>query len=352
MSFPYASVFQASGDGLDGVVVNAWDAARFASAPGFNANVPTGSPDASATTDPSFGQPGAFTIELPTADEYYLSAAYLGDTFWVGPVRGIGDSASNGFVPPPVDLVSVLDTEMVESPPTGPATVDGVAVATDDRVLLTSQLAGEDDGIWVVDTSGSWLRPADWASGSERPAGTLVSVGNKGTNNGRSLWITGVDSIVDMSDCIPSMIAGISGINFANGAFNPGTFIAGAGFVGDAFIAGGPVTFDEGVGFTGIAYTGAVANPLPVATEGYIVLSTGATGPYNLPQVSTLSTTTPVGPAVSGSCFIKNRTGSSITLNAHSGDEIDGASTLSIANGGSVLLVNDGATNWYIVASH
>lgn len=88
-TYTYADAFSEAGVGTNGITVQAWKASRFGSPPAFNASLPVGSPDATATTATSNGQPGGFRIALPTSDPYYLSANDGVNTYWIGPVRGL-----------------------------------------------------------------------------------------------------------------------------------------------------------------------------------------------------------------------------------------------------------------------
>lgn len=56
----------------------------------------------------------------------------------------------------------------------GTATVDGIALATGDRVLLIGQTNAVQNGIWVVQ-AGNWTRPKDFAGGA-RAAATFCFV--------------------------------------------------------------------------------------------------------------------------------------------------------------------------------
>lgn len=93
---------------------------------------------------------------------------------------------------------------------TGSLTVDGVALATDDRVLLKNQTTGSQNGVWVYAESGtdfggsgnfggsgtfgdpgatwSLTRATDADEASEFP-GMFVPVGNEGTANKKTAWI-------------------------------------------------------------------------------------------------------------------------------------------------------------------
>jgi hypothetical protein len=57
----------------------------------------------------------------------------------------------------------------------GEQTIDGVAVVTDDRVLVKDQTSGVDNGIWKVST-GVWSRAKDFSSNRDVKMGTMVNV--------------------------------------------------------------------------------------------------------------------------------------------------------------------------------
>lgn len=76
----------------------------------------------------------------------------------------------------------------------GEQTVDGVAVVTDDRVLVKNQASGVDNGIYVVDT-GDWSRAPDFDGTYDIVRGSIVRV-NEGSSNVGSFWeITTADPI-------------------------------------------------------------------------------------------------------------------------------------------------------------
>lgn len=64
---------------------------------------------------------------------------------------------------------------------TGGATVDGVSMADNDRVLAKDQTAPSENGIWIVNTGGAWTRAADADSEAEL-VGAMVSVGEGSEN--------------------------------------------------------------------------------------------------------------------------------------------------------------------------
>lgn len=57
----------------------------------------------------------------------------------------------------------------------GEQTIDGVAVVTDDRVLVKDQTTGADNGIYIADT-GAWRRSKDFNKTKDVKTGTMVNV--------------------------------------------------------------------------------------------------------------------------------------------------------------------------------
>ncbi len=75
----------------------------------------------------------------------------------------------------------------------GEQTIDGVAVVTDDRVLVKDQTTASDNGIYIADT-GNWRRSKDFNKTKDVKTGTLVVV-NGGTA-GIGVWqVTTADPI-------------------------------------------------------------------------------------------------------------------------------------------------------------
>jgi hypothetical protein len=68
----------------------------------------------------------------------------------------------------------------------GLQTIDGIALVEGDRVLLTGQSTGSQNGIWIAST-GNWTRPKDFDGALDCVRGTLVFV-QVGSANARSLW--------------------------------------------------------------------------------------------------------------------------------------------------------------------
>lgn len=66
--------------------------------------------------------------------------------------------------------------------------IDGVTLATGDRILIKNQASGSENGIYVVAASGAPTRATDADASGEVPPGMVVPVA-EGTANADTLWI-------------------------------------------------------------------------------------------------------------------------------------------------------------------
>ncbi|MBZ9873069.1 hypothetical protein LB542_19670 [Mesorhizobium sp. BR1-1-9] len=76
----------------------------------------------------------------------------------------------------------------------GEQTIDGIAVVTDDRVLVKDQTTGPDNGIYIAST-GVWRRAKDFSSNRDVKSGTMVLV-TGGTTNAALWQLTATNPIV------------------------------------------------------------------------------------------------------------------------------------------------------------
>lgn len=82
----------------------------------------------------------------------------------------------------PVRVASVANGTLATAFANG-QTVDGVVLATGNRILLAAQTTGSENGIYTVNASGAPTRAVDADTGAELAPGTAVSVA-EGTTNG------------------------------------------------------------------------------------------------------------------------------------------------------------------------
>lgn len=102
-------------------------------------------------------------------------------------------------------------------------TVDGVALATGDRILIKNQTTQTENGIYVVNASGAPTRSTDADTGTELQS-AVVSV-DQGTTNADTSWRQTTDSVtVGSSNIVWTVFgssSGVSSFNSRTGAVSP-----------------------------------------------------------------------------------------------------------------------------------
>lgn len=96
---------------------------------------------------------------------------------------------------------------------TGAPTIDGVATAAGNVVLLTGQSTASQNGPWVI-AAGAWTRPTDWAAASSQQS-TMWFVA-EGTVNHDTKWIAITDAITVDTTSV-TITQDQSGISYTNG---------------------------------------------------------------------------------------------------------------------------------------
>lgn len=76
-------------------------------------------------------------------------------------------------------------------------TVDGVVLATGDRILLKNQAAGAENGIYTVNASGAPTRATDANTSAKVTAGMLVVV-TEGTVNADTVWLLSTNDAITL----------------------------------------------------------------------------------------------------------------------------------------------------------
>lgn len=115
----------------------------------------------------------------------------------VGTPSSSTDAATKGYVDGKIqglaykDPVVALSTSNIASL-SGTTTIDGVSVVAGNRVLLTGQSTGSQNGIWVI-AAGAWTRPVDYTG--TVPADAYVFV-QQGTVNADTGWVLSTDGTI------------------------------------------------------------------------------------------------------------------------------------------------------------
>lgn len=193
---------------------------------------------------------------------------------------GGGGGGTSGMLAPVV-VASTSNAEMTESPPSGPATIDTTTVEDDWRVLLTNQSTQVDNGVWVVNTSGLWTRPDDFATGLLVPDGLMVAVGEvNGSWNWASVWMfQGGGVIVDTDPNSWAMVLSNVYLQFQPeaGTYGQVTYNT-SGITLSSSDGGVGITIEDG-GSSGITINSGGTGPLTQISNGGISLTdNSATG--------------------------------------------------------------------------
>jgi hypothetical protein len=111
------------------------------------------------------------------------------------------DAGGTANFPPPV----VVSKVSLSSPTSGTTSVDGIELATGNRVLVKNQTNAAENGIYVVASSGSWLRATD-ADTSEKVTSGMFTFVSEGTVNSDSGWVLTTNDTITL---------GTTGLTFA-----------------------------------------------------------------------------------------------------------------------------------------
>lgn len=135
----------------------------------------------------------------------------------------------------------------------GLQTVDGVALAAQDRVLAKDQTTGSTNGIYAAG-SGAWTRVTDFDDAIEVKSAVAVSV-EAGTANGDTTWLLATDGAITVGTTSLSFTKlGGTGVSYTAGN---GLNLSGSQFTVVAKSGGGLVVDGTGVGidpaFSGLA---------------------------------------------------------------------------------------------------
>lgn len=149
----------------------------------------------------------------------------------------------------------------------GTQTIDGVALVVNDRVLLTAQTNGTQNGLWTVQTS-AWTRPADWAAASVQKEGAYVLVDPDGTTYKNSKWFCTNLGTITVDTTSNTWQQDTSGTSYSNGQ--------GISLTGTTFAAklGNGMAFD---GSNNITLTPATGGLLTVAAGGVGITNSSTT---------------------------------------------------------------------------
>ena len=182
------------------------------------------------------------------------------------------DALVNGLtIHPFCRLVAVTNSAI-----TGLLTIDGITLVDGDRVLLTEQTNGTQNGPWVGH-SGAWTRPLDWSSASVQKEGAYFLIDPDGATYKNSKWFCTTTGSITVDTTATMFTQDLSGSTYTTGN---GMSLTGTVF---AVKAGNGISFDGGANVT-ITTNGSSLNvgasgiKITDGTPGQVMLGTTTSG--------------------------------------------------------------------------
>ena len=242
-------------------------------------------------------------------------------------IKSYVDGLINGFSIHPLCLV--MSTTNVSSL-SGLQTIDGVVLAVGNRVLLTGQTTGSQNGPWVAE-SGAWTRPTDWYSGEVLSGAQYFILSPSGTTYKNTKWYCTNTGNITVDTTATVFTQDLSGTSYSNGSglSLTGTTFAvktgnGLGFDGSNNVQIVPNGTSLNVSSSGIQISNGIAGQVMVAgtggAAGFATMSGDASMASN--GAITLATVASAG------------TYGSVTINAK-GLAIGGSPICGVTNGGT-----------------
>lgn len=222
-------------------------------------------------------------------------------------------------------------------------TVDGIILATGDRVLIKNQASATENGVYTVNASGAPTRSLDMNIGSEFPSATMAI--SEGTANADTQFVCTNDSpvTIGVTNIVFVAVGGTTYVGTTNRITVTGNVIdIAAAYIGQSSITTiGTVTtgtwnsaiISPPYGGTGVANN--VASTITISGNFATTLTiTGVTG-VTLPTSGTLAT-------LAGAEAFTNKTYNGNSITSGSGTLTLSTFTLTVANTASVSGTNTG----------
>ena len=226
-----------------------------------NASIPQSQITNLSSTLSTFATTNALTTGLAGKASLIDVSALVGNSQIF---RGRVDYAVQRFID---NTGTVRCNSGVTSPPSGTPIIDKDAAgnpitATNNAlVLLTNQASSRENGVWKVNASGAWTRPADYASGTTVYPDTIVTVNNSVSTGGIGTIGASNYTVWQNYSTIPAIVDGSGTVNASTSWYTIGSLAP-------------PTAIAAG---NGIAVTGTMPNLTVSATAG-LGLQSGPSG--------------------------------------------------------------------------
>ena len=187
--------------------------------------------------------------------------------------------------------VSTTATGTLSSAYANGQVVDGVTLATGDRILIKNQTTGSENGIYVVNSSGAPTRATDFDSSADSTTGVTVFV-SEGNANANSAWsistndpiVLGTTDVVFVQVGGGSLYSGGAGLTLDGSVFNVGA--------GDSSITVNTDSVQVNIGDASLEVSSGLRVKQGTSGQVYIANSSGVLTPTTLSgDVSSVSGT-------------------------------------------------------------
>jgi len=165
------------------------------------------------TGEQSMGSNKLTNVTDPTSDQDAATKAYV-------------DSVASGLDIKDSVRVATTATATLATDFENGDTIDGIVLATNDRVLIKNQSSGSENGIYTVNASGAPTRATDADTAAEMTSGMFTFV-EEGTTNADSGWVMTNDGaiVVDTTALVFSQFSGAGMITAGTGMTKSGDTI-------------------------------------------------------------------------------------------------------------------------------
>lgn len=240
---------------------------------------------------------------------------------------------SGGAVKTPVRVTTTVNIASLAGG--APNTLDGVALAASDRILVKNQTTGSENGIYVVTTlgtgaNGTWTRATDADGVGELTTGMLVAV-SEGNTYPDTVWELATNGTITIgaTSLTFQWAGGLVGLTQAQ--FDNSTKLATTGFVKR-----------QGVEFSNVA-TYVTPTTLTAASAGqFAVVSISGGGTITLPSAAAFASGATITFQANGANQTIARAGSDL-IYMNSGTTV---TSLTLGDGDTLTLVSNGGSNW------
>ena len=233
--------------------------------------------------------------------------------------------------------------------------IDGVTLATGDRVLVKNQGTASENGIYVVQASGAAVRATDFDGTGEVSGGAFTFV-EDGTVNADSGWVVASNGAITVgTDAIAWVqFSGAGQITAGNGLTKSGNTIDAVGTAGRISVSSDAIDIDSGyIGQNTITTLGTIATGTWEATDvavehGGTNASTAAQARENLgtkTSAGTANTTTPALARIASKGCAASAGGTSTTQVDHMFNSTNVIVQIFEVSGGATVIGDVARTN-------